>query len=74
MAEFRYEKIIPYPQEKVFQIFKKQFHETFPEGDIQRAIGTKTHREAKGVGGQTFGLDLHITDCEENCDYEMTTH
>lgn len=74
MSQFQYEQSFAYSPKKIFDIFRKQFLETFPQGDINAPLGASTSRESTGVGGNTFRLELEITDYRENEVYEVTTY
>ena len=74
MSQFLYQKIIPFSPEEVFSIFREQFYKTFPKANRKKPIGAKAQRDAKGVQGYVFQLQLEVTDYCENKIYEITTH
>jgi hypothetical protein len=74
MSQFQYEHSFAHSPEKIFAIFCKQFQQTFPQGNIKAPLGVSVSREASGIGGNTFRLELEISDYRENEVYEVSTY
>jgi len=74
MSQFHHQKVLPYPPEIIFTIFKEQIRKAFPKVKLSNPIGARAEKDAKGVSGYSFHLNLEITDYKNNELYELTTH
>ena len=73
MAQFNFENIIPYSPNEIFDVFREQMLQTFPDADSANPIGAKAEKTTTGISGYKFLLNIEITDYRENEIYEITS-
>lgn len=73
MAQYKNEKIVGFPLQEVFRIYKKTAKRDFPKFNEKEAVGTSVSRQVGAYGNKKTTMLVTITGYEPNKLYEVTS-